>query len=207
MMQDYDRTQELVTAANNSSGASAKQYAKTLDSLETKLTQLENAWDEFSTSLINSDVIKGGVDLLTLFITAINKATSVFDGFLGSISKIGMVLALFNVARAAFNKFSSTILVKMNNLGTSIGSSIAEGMKSRQKEVEAAGKDLGEAAKRGASEGSGAKEGASTKNSAVENDNAKTKTPEERIKNWDKPEKKKGNWKTALTFGPFAGAA
>ena len=37
MMSDYDRTMELVNAANNSAGASQAQFEKTLDSLESKL--------------------------------------------------------------------------------------------------------------------------------------------------------------------------
>ena len=72
MMSDYSRTMELVDAANNANGASQEQYAKTLESLQTKLSRLKNAWDEFILGLANSDVIKGAVDALTDLITAIN---------------------------------------------------------------------------------------------------------------------------------------
>ena len=128
MMQDYNRTQELVTAANNSSGASARQYEKTLDSLETKLTQLDNAWNEFSTSLVNSDFIKTGIDLLTAFVTAMNKATNAFDGWMGSVSKIGMILALLNVAKAAFNKFGQKLITLFSKTGNDMGKNIADGI-------------------------------------------------------------------------------
>lgn len=128
MMQDYGRTQELVTAANNSAGASAKQYEKTMESLESKLTRLENAWTEFSTSLVNSDFIKTGVELLTAFVTAMNKATSALDGWMGSISKIGMILALLNVAKAAFNKFGQKLIVFFSNTGNQMGKNIADGI-------------------------------------------------------------------------------
>jgi hypothetical protein len=37
MMSNYDRTMELVTAANNSAGASQKQFDKTTESLEAKI--------------------------------------------------------------------------------------------------------------------------------------------------------------------------
>jgi hypothetical protein len=37
MMSDYGRTQELVSEANNSAGASQKQYEKTLSSVDTAL--------------------------------------------------------------------------------------------------------------------------------------------------------------------------
>ena len=72
MMSDYGRTMELVDAANNANGASQEQYAKTLESLQTKLSRLKNAWDEFVLGLANSDAIKGAVDALTDLITAIN---------------------------------------------------------------------------------------------------------------------------------------
>ncbi len=158
MMQDYERTQELVTAANSSAGASAKQYEKTMESLETKLTQLENAWNEFSTSLLNNEAIKMGVDLLTMFITSINKATSAFDGLLGSVSKIGMILALFRVAKAIFNQFSQKITAMFTSAGEKIGQGIVTGMNKTKKDVinaaTSVGRETSEAARSGAEEAS-----------------------------------------------------
>ena len=77
MMGNYDRTMELVTAANNSAGASQKQFDKTLESLEAKLQRLNNAWQEFTMGLANNEVIKAGVDLLTWLLETINKITGV----------------------------------------------------------------------------------------------------------------------------------
>lgn len=77
MMSNYDRTMELVTAANNSAGASQKQFDKTLESLEAKLQRLNNAWQEFTMGLANNEVIKAGVDLLTWLLETINKITGV----------------------------------------------------------------------------------------------------------------------------------
>lgn len=97
MMSDYARTQELVTAANNSAGASQKQYEKTLESLESKLAQLKNAWDEFSMGILQSDLVKFGVDALTTFLEIINKATSALDGLGGTITKVLTTIALFKL--------------------------------------------------------------------------------------------------------------
>ena len=47
MMQDYDRTIELVDAAYSSAGASQKQFEKTQESLESKLNRLNNAFNTF----------------------------------------------------------------------------------------------------------------------------------------------------------------
>jgi len=71
-MSDYARTQELVGEAYNANGAAAKQFEKTQESLESKLARLKNAWDEFTMGILNSDVVKGIVDGLTLFLNFIN---------------------------------------------------------------------------------------------------------------------------------------
>jgi hypothetical protein len=68
MMSDYGRTQELVTAANNSAGASQKQFEKTLEGVAAKLEKLKNAWHEFTMGIMNSDFVKLGIDILTKFL-------------------------------------------------------------------------------------------------------------------------------------------
>lgn len=85
MMSNYDRTMELVTAANNSAGASQKQFDKTTESLEAKLQRLKNAWDTFVMGLANSEVIKTGVDLLTNLLNVINNLTDAGEGKLGNL--------------------------------------------------------------------------------------------------------------------------
>lgn len=99
MMSDYKRTQELTTAANNASGASNEQYEKTLESLETKLTRLENAWNEFLMTLANNDLIKGAVDALTWLINAINDTINWLSGGGGLIKTILSVGAIIGALK------------------------------------------------------------------------------------------------------------
>ena len=110
MMSDYKRTQELVEAANNSAGASNEQFEKTLDSLESKVANLKNAWHEFTMGILNSDLVKLGVDILTKFLEIINKATSAFDGLGGSISKIASVLVIFEMGKKIFEKLKAPLV-------------------------------------------------------------------------------------------------
>ena len=110
MMQDYSRTQELVTAANNSAGASQKQFEKTMDTLAYKVERLKNAWHEFTMGIMDSDLVKAGVDILTKFLEVVNKITSSFDGFLGSITKIGGILAVFKIGSAMFEKLKQPLI-------------------------------------------------------------------------------------------------
>lgn len=128
MMQDYERTQELVTAANNSAGASQEQYDKTLDSLETKLTKLDNAWTEFSTGLMNSDFVKFAVDFLTAILNGLTKVTEGFGSFTGSLSKIGTLIALFQAAKVVITNFFDEIIAKIYTSSTRVGESIARGV-------------------------------------------------------------------------------
>lgn len=88
MISNYSRTMELVNAANDSAGASQEQYEKTLESLETKLSKLKNAWDEFVMGLSNNEVIKTAVDILTDLLQTINKIISSLSGGNGLIKSV-----------------------------------------------------------------------------------------------------------------------
>ena len=106
LMSDYERTQELTTAAQDANGAAMEQYNKTLESLETKITKLKNAWNEFLMSIANSDVIKGVVDALTGLVQGINKvvnAVSGGNGLLKSIAAIGISVGGLKLGRSLFN--------------------------------------------------------------------------------------------------------
>ena len=105
LMSDYKRTVELVEAANNANGASNEQYSKTLESLQTKLARLKNAWDEFILGLANSDVIKGAVDLLTDLITAINEVIKIVSGK----NSIAKTITTFFTAFTAFRIGSNAV--------------------------------------------------------------------------------------------------
>jgi hypothetical protein len=75
-----------------------------LESLESKLAKLKNAWDEFSMGILQSDLVKFGVDALTTFLEIINKATSAFSGLGGSITKVLTTIMLFKLGQKIFDK-------------------------------------------------------------------------------------------------------
>lgn len=113
LMSDYNRTQELVAAANNASGAAQEQFNKTLDSLESKLNKLKNAWDSFLMSVANNEVIKFTVDLLTGLIEGVNKLTDGLPGLASGLAKIGLVFGGMTLAQtaigAAFTKIGGLL--------------------------------------------------------------------------------------------------
>lgn len=105
MMSDYDRTMELVSAANNSAGASQAQFEKTLDSLESKLAKLDNAWNEFTMGIANNAAIKTGVDLLTLLLNTINNITGILPNGIDSFAKLGITFLGLRTGLKIFDNF------------------------------------------------------------------------------------------------------
>lgn len=91
MMDNYAKTTEFVNSAYNSAGSGQRQFEKTLESLEAKLTKLKNAWNEFAMGLTNNVIIKGAVDSLTFLLTAVNR---LIDGLSGGHGLIKSVMTL-----------------------------------------------------------------------------------------------------------------
>ena len=105
MMSDYERTQELVTAANTSAGASQEQFNKTLESMSAKLANLENAWNEFTMGIANNELIKTCVDLLQGLLNIINELTSALPGPLDGFAKIALILVGLRLGGKIFDAF------------------------------------------------------------------------------------------------------
>ena len=104
MMQDYDRTIELVDAAYNSAGASQKQFEKTQESLESKLNKLNNAFNTFLMGIADDKIIKGFIDALTKLINGFNKLTEGATGLGGSVLRLGTVFAGLRLAKLGVDK-------------------------------------------------------------------------------------------------------
>ena len=95
MINNYDKTVELIGDAYNSAGASQEQYAKTLDTMESKLAKLKNAWDEFTMSIANEEFIKPVIDALTNILQLINSIISGFSGGSGLMKTVMGITTLF----------------------------------------------------------------------------------------------------------------
>lgn len=99
MMSDYTRTIELIDAAHSSAGSGQVQFEKTLDSLNTSIERLQNAWNEFTMGIANSTVIKGSITVLTKLIEVINSITSGFGELGGAVTKILLAFAGFKAGK------------------------------------------------------------------------------------------------------------
>lgn len=123
MMNNYDRTMELVDAANNSAGASQRQFEKTTESLESKLNKLKNAWNEFTRNLANSTVIKGAIDLLTRLINIVNKILNTMPGGISMIVAFGIAIKGLGISRKVLQALIATLTELISVSGTSASAS------------------------------------------------------------------------------------
>lgn len=83
LVDNWERLDEVATAAQDSEDAGLLQYAKTLDSLETKLNNIKTSFQEFYMSIINGPVISKVLETIN----------SLFEGF----NKQGSFAALLDV--------------------------------------------------------------------------------------------------------------
>lgn len=127
LMSDYARTQELVSEAYNANGASAKQFEKTQESLESKLARLKNAWNEFLMGLTNSSVVKAGVDFLTNLLNTVNKLTDAFGEGAGSIMKWALALGTLRGASSLFRTGGGVDALLTGKFGSNLASRIVGG--------------------------------------------------------------------------------
>lgn len=109
LMADSERLTKLLGEAYNSAGAGEKQYEKTLESLESKINNLETAWTQFTTSILNSELIKGGIDLLTKMLNAVNALTDAFGPLSGSIKAAAVGFGLWKVNTSLLPKVTNSI--------------------------------------------------------------------------------------------------
>ena len=130
LMQNYSRTLELVEIANNSAGASNKQFEKTQDSLESKLNKLDNAWTVFTTNIADSSTIKAAIDVLTKLLETINNIIE-SSGKLGPALQVGIALAGAKVVAGSVAGVAPLIgQMTRGSLdeGTTIGAQLGKGI-------------------------------------------------------------------------------
>jgi hypothetical protein len=59
--------------------------------------------------IMDSELVKKGVDILTKFLEVVNKATNSFDGILGSITRIASIITVFKIGQKIFDKLKEPL--------------------------------------------------------------------------------------------------
>ena len=117
MISDYDSLMETLGYATDAAGANNEQFGKTLDSLESKLNGLQNAWTEFTTGIANQSVIKGAVDILTTLLNLVNDLTGSLGEGGSSISKAVLLFGALKVTGGALGSILSSLGMEVAGLG------------------------------------------------------------------------------------------
>lgn len=112
LMENYERFTEIQESAMNAEDASVLQYAKTLDSLESKLNQISNSFQQFYMSILNGPVIGSFLSFLNQVITGFTKLGN-FSSLFNIISIVKGVKTLASFLLTTFSDTGSSISIKL----------------------------------------------------------------------------------------------
>lgn len=111
-MQDWERTQELATDAQDSAGASAAQYAVYAESMEAALTNLKTSWQEFIQSITSSkfliNTFKFVTKMLTGFTNFLESSPGLVKSLTIAIGSISLVMNTINKVKSALGMETKT---------------------------------------------------------------------------------------------------
>ena len=126
MMDNYERTAELMELAADAEGKADEQFAKYADTMEYKINQLKNTWESFRVSLMNADLFKGFIDGLTEVLEKVKNLDA----------KKVFVLAPFAISAA--KNFVLTFISQIKTMASSfsqVGQIIASGINKTLKKI------------------------------------------------------------------------
>ena len=78
-MENYDTAIKYANIATDSTGNAAKKYEAYMDGIEAHMNRLTATFEEFAQTILNSDVIKGGIDFLTNILNLLQQITAWSD--------------------------------------------------------------------------------------------------------------------------------
>lgn len=141
LMENYERFAEIQESAMNAEDASVLQYAKTLDSLESKLNQIRNSFQQFYMEIINGPVIGEFLNIINNAITNLSQLPAIFS--------IPKVLSLISSIKNSIQLIFTLISTSMQNMILQLNQRKNEIFKTSPSWAEALGERIGEAIGRG----------------------------------------------------------
>lgn len=95
IMNDYDRTLQLIRTSTNSAGEANAQYAIYEDSVAAAHQKMQNSFEQMSTSFMSADLIKGFYNLSATFLAGTSKMNPAALAMAASVAiLIGKILTL-----------------------------------------------------------------------------------------------------------------
>ena len=117
LMSNSERLTELLGEAYDSAGAGAAQFAKTQQSLESKLNNLKTAWTQFTTSILDSSFLKIAVSGLTTILNLVNAITDVFGPFSGLVKTTAISFGLIGGGQVLGRLLSGKLAIGLVKAG------------------------------------------------------------------------------------------
>lgn len=131
IMNNFDTVDSVIETSMNSAGSAMEENEKYLDSITGKLSLLKSAYQSLSETMINSDGIKLGVDMLRGLVEMIEKVASISGG--GAIASVlGGIMTGAGIAPIDFTGFSKVFkggewsLAQHSILGVLVGNDRAD---------------------------------------------------------------------------------
>lgn len=114
ILNNWKTAVEATTTAMNSQGSAAKENERVLDSIQGHLQKLKSAWEELSTTVVDSDLIKMVVDLGTALLNFANSGMGQF------IIKAGLAVGAITLLKAGYNALTRSAIkyIAIQNLAT-----------------------------------------------------------------------------------------
>ena len=125
LVSDYDRLSELTEEAANAEDAALVQTLKTMDSLETKIQNVKNAFQGFYANLGLEEVFKGTLDVIASVINQLNTMPKAFGKI--PIAAVGMVANIVNVIKTLGTTLITVFATQWSQIRKIIETSIAGG--------------------------------------------------------------------------------
>ena len=104
ILNNWKTAVEATATAMNSQGSAAKENERVLDSIQGHLQKLKSAWEELSTTVVDSDLIKIVVDLGTALLNFANSGMGQF------IIKAGLAVGAISLLKAGYNALTRSAI-------------------------------------------------------------------------------------------------
>lgn len=113
LMQNYGTALQYAEVAANSAGTAMEKYEAYAESVEGKLNSLKATFEELSQTILSSDWLITGIELLSGLLGILNAILSFGDSF---IVKAALVIGAVYLAVVAYNKLSAAFMAAKANI-------------------------------------------------------------------------------------------
>lgn len=104
LMENYETAMKYATVATDSAGTAMEKYEVYAESVEGKMNSLKASFEELSTTILNSDWLVTGIELLGGLLNILDAILSFGDSF---VVKAGLVIGVVYLAIALYGKLNT----------------------------------------------------------------------------------------------------